>query len=193
MSLQVLMMPMTGLPGPVVGVVADLAQPRAMAERAQVADSEPAMAAEIFRPFAIGHDRSPKPHERIRTRDWPSRSARVSRATVQFDSIAPANSTTFSHFSVSAAMILPKSAGVPPIGTPPSSASRALILRIGQRLVHCLVEHVDDVRRRVLRRAHAEPRARLVALHGLADRRHVRQARRALSPWSPRARAACRL
>ena len=55
MSLQVLMMPITGRPAQSVGVVADLAQPRAMAERAQVADAEPAMAAQLFGTFARGH------------------------------------------------------------------------------------------------------------------------------------------
>src|SRR6185312_2904324 len=41
--------------------------------------------------------------------------------------LAPANSTTFRHFSVSSTLILPKSAGVPPMGIPPISASRALM------------------------------------------------------------------
>ena len=39
--------------GPVVAVVAELTQPRAMTERAQVADAEPAMAAQILRSFPI--------------------------------------------------------------------------------------------------------------------------------------------
>ena len=37
------------LAGPIVGVVADLAQPRAMAERAHVVDTEPAMTAQTLR------------------------------------------------------------------------------------------------------------------------------------------------
>src|SRR5215468_12302674 len=41
---------------------------------------------------------------------------------------APENLTAFSHFAVSEAITLPKSAGVPPIGMPPSSASRVFIL-----------------------------------------------------------------
>ena len=41
---------------------------------------------------------------------------------------APENLTAFSHFAVSDAITLPKSAGVPPIGMPPRSASRAYIL-----------------------------------------------------------------
>jgi hypothetical protein len=42
--------------------------------------------------------------------------------------LMPANLTTLAHFSVSAAMSLPKSAGEPASTVPPSSASRALIL-----------------------------------------------------------------
>src|SRR5256885_16709121 len=41
--------------------------------------------------------------------------------------VAPENSTTFCHLATSAAITLPKSAGVPPIGAPPRSASRATI------------------------------------------------------------------
>src|SRR5262249_56224455 len=42
--------------------------------------------------------------------------------------LMPANFTTLPHFSVSSAMSLPKPAGDPTSGTPPRSASRALIL-----------------------------------------------------------------
>src|SRR5207245_692928 len=38
--------------GPVLGVIAELAQARAVAERAQIADAEPAMAAQLFRTLA---------------------------------------------------------------------------------------------------------------------------------------------
>src|SRR5713101_900025 len=41
---------------------------------------------------------------------------------------APENLTAFSHFAVSDPITLPKSAGVPPIGMPPRSASRTFIL-----------------------------------------------------------------
>src|SRR6185295_10990497 len=88
--------------GPVGRVVADLAQPRAMAERAQVADPEPAMAAQVFGAFAVCHG-------------------------VPYSTLAPANLTTFSHLSVSAWTTFPNSSGVATIGTPPSSASRCLI------------------------------------------------------------------
>src|SRR5262249_26300959 len=39
------------LAAPILRIVAELAQPRAMAERTQVVDAEPAMAAEFFRTF----------------------------------------------------------------------------------------------------------------------------------------------
>src|SRR5262245_4984630 len=45
---------------------------------------------------------------------------------------APENFTTFAHFSVSSAMNLPNSAGDIGIGTPPRSASRALIVGSGR-------------------------------------------------------------
>ena len=54
MSLQVLMMPMTGLPAQSARIIAELPQPRAVAERAQVVDPEPAVAAQVFGAFA-GH------------------------------------------------------------------------------------------------------------------------------------------
>src|SRR6185312_8147591 len=51
---------------------------------------------------------------------------------------------------------------------------------VGKTLVHRLVEHRDHILRRLTWRAHAEPGARLVALHRVAERWHVRQLRRAL-------------
>ena len=53
-------------------------------------------------------------------------------------------------------------------------------LRVGQRAVDLGVDLVDELARRVLRHADAEPGGRLVAGHGLADRRQVRQRRLAL-------------
>jgi hypothetical protein len=44
-------------------------------------------------------------------------------------------------------MNLPKSAGEPIIAVPPSSASRAFELRVGETRVNGLVELVDDLRR----------------------------------------------
>src|SRR5579864_6982147 len=55
------------LAGPILGVIADLAQPRAVAERAHVVGPEPAMAAQILRTFTAGHSfRAPL----IRSTDW---------------------------------------------------------------------------------------------------------------------------
>src|SRR5215475_10713815 len=48
---------------------------------------------------------------------------------------APENLTAFSHFAVSDAITLPKSAGVPPIGMPPRSASRVFILSSASALL----------------------------------------------------------
>src|SRR5262245_16919771 len=42
--------------GPVVGIIAELAQPRAMTERTQVIDAEPTMAAQIFGTLAVHED-----------------------------------------------------------------------------------------------------------------------------------------
>ena len=56
------------LAGPILGVIADLAQPRAVAERAHVVRPEPAMAAQILRTFTAGHSCSCAPI--IRSRDW---------------------------------------------------------------------------------------------------------------------------
>ena len=49
------------------------------------------------------------------------------RSFAQF-ALAPEALITFAHFSVSSAIIFPKSAGEPPIGGPPSSMNRDLIL-----------------------------------------------------------------
>ena len=46
------------LAGPILAVVAELLEPRAMAEGAQVVAAEPAVAAQLFRRFADGHART---------------------------------------------------------------------------------------------------------------------------------------
>src|SRR5215467_4058719 len=55
-----------------------------------------------------------------------ARGPRDARAPYSIE--APENLTAFSHFAVSNAITLPKSAGVPPIGMPPRSARRTFIL-----------------------------------------------------------------
>ena len=67
----------------------------------------------------------------------------------------PANSTTLRHFSVSSTINLPNSAGVIGFGMPPSSANRATSFGSFKRFVDGLVEDVDNLRRRALRRGHA--------------------------------------
>src|ERR1700730_7198496 len=56
-----------------------------------------------------------------------ARRARRDRVAAGQFALAPENSITFAHFSVSSAMIFANSAGEPMIGGPPSSANRAWI------------------------------------------------------------------
>ena len=66
-----------------------------------------------------------------------------------YSTLAPENSTTFFHFSVSDTMILPKSSGVPPIGSAAEIGELFLTSSVGQRLRSIvLVEEGDDVLRR---------------------------------------------
>src|SRR5579871_6428270 len=116
-----------------------------MAERAQVIDAEPAMAAQLLRTFAghgqqlvagVGWVERSETHQRraageavdgFRYRSThPTRSGLMASTAYSID--APENRTAFAHFSVSDAITLPKSAGVPVIGMPPRSASRSFIL-----------------------------------------------------------------
>src|SRR5262245_27816928 len=83
---------------------------------------------------------------------------------------------TLPHFSVSSAMSLPKSAGVP--GSIPRAAQlrkSRLHLGIGKGRVDLLIELVDDLDRRGLRCADAEPETRFVARHKLSHGRDIRQ------------------
>src|SRR5262249_49020798 len=52
----------------------------------------------------------------------------MSRGSLDHSALMPADLITLAHFSVSAAMCLPKSVGEPPNGVAPRSASRACIL-----------------------------------------------------------------
>src|SRR5262245_12410215 len=88
--------------------------------------------------------------------------------------LMPVNFTTLPHFSVSSAISLPKSAGVPGSTVPPKSASRALILG-SARPALISFELLDDLGWRVLGRAEAKPEARLIARHELAHGWKVRQ------------------
>src|SRR5579863_167907 len=86
------------LANPVGAVVARLLQARAMAERAQVVFAEPAIAAQVLGRFLL----------------------RFHSHTRCYSAVAPVALTTLAHLSVSSAMILPKSSGVPEILLPPS-------------------------------------------------------------------------
>jgi hypothetical protein len=83
---------------------------------------------------------------------------------------------TLLHFLVSSEITLPKSAGNPPSTVPPRSASRAL--SFGSATL-TLTQSLDDLFRRALRSANAEPYTCLVARQGFAESRNVRQHRRA--------------
>src|SRR5947199_7285310 len=79
--------------------------------------------------------------------------------------LMPANLITLAHFSVSSAMSLPKSAAEPAITSPPSSASRALILGSTRAALISIFELVDDFDRRLLGHAHTKLSTRLIARH----------------------------
>ena len=107
------------------------------------------------------------------------------RDRADHSALMPADLITLPHFSVSSAMSLPNSAGEPASTVPPRSASRALNFGIGESRVDLLVELIDDLGRRVLRSADAEPCARLVARHEFARRSGCPAARPSASRWSP--------
>ena len=95
--------------------------------------------------------------------------------------LMPANLITLFHFSMFSAMNLANSAGV--FGgatTAPRSAIRFLMVAIEHHRVGLLVERCDDLGRRALGRADADPAGRLVALEETVDRRHVGQERQPL-------------
>src|SRR5215472_1640167 len=56
----------------------------------------------------------------------------TSAVTADQSALMPANLITLAHFSVSSAISLPKSAGVPGRTAPPKSASRAFILGLAR-------------------------------------------------------------
>ena len=78
----------------------------------------------------------------------------------------PANLITLVHFAMSSAMNLANSAGVFGVGRHGAEIGQPLLDgRVEHRRVDLLVERRDDLGRRALRRADADPGARLVALH----------------------------
>src|SRR6476660_3508880 len=62
----------------------------------------------------------------------------------------------------------------------PEVGETRLDIRIRKRRVDCLVELVDDLRRRFLWRPHAKPRTGLIARHGIGHSRYIGKCRRAL-------------
>ncbi len=87
--------------------------------------------------------------------------------------LIPATLITSSHLFCSATMSLPNSAELILTTSPPCSSSRFWNSGGGDHLVRLAVEARDDVRRGFRRREDAPPDPRLVAGHGLRDRRHV--------------------
>src|SRR4051812_28558112 len=82
---------------------------------------------------------------------------------------------TLAHFSVSAAINLPKSTGEPASTMPPKVCKARLQFRIDEAGIDLFVELVDDVGGRVLGRTETLPPAGLITRYELADRRNVRQ------------------
>ena len=91
--------------------------------------------------------------------------------------------TTLLHFSVSSAIIFVNSAAEPGNSVPPRSTSLAFIFGSARKALISLLSSVDDRRRRRLGRADSVPLGRLVAGHGFANRRHVRQRLQAFRNW----------
>ena len=100
--------------------------------------------------------------------------------------------TTLAHFSVSSATSLPNSRRRHRHRLAAEIGHALLDLRIGQRRVERLVQHLHDLRRDALR-ARRRRRTRSPRSPARSRRRPARRAaRRCASPWSRRARAACR-
>jgi hypothetical protein len=78
---------------------------------------------------------------------------------------------TLPHFSVSAAISLPKSAGDPGSAVPPNSSSALILGSASAADLH--VELVDNLGGRIPRRPEAERAGDLLAGHGVARRRKM--------------------
>ena len=142
---------------PILGVVAELAQPRAMAERAQVLT----------------------PSQRwLRSSSGRLRSVirvRILHLSIHSHSTKGGCLTTFSHLLVSEARFFQNHPACRRSGC-------RQVLQLGQNLRilrarFTRVDHIDDLARRALGRAEPEKGAGLIARHGFGDSRHVRQFR----------------
>ena len=151
---------------PILGVVADLAQPRAVAERAHVADAEPAMAAQIFGTFLAGIASLTL----LRMLYVSARAARLlDREIGGVHHLLPI-SRFRRRSSCRNRPAEPGHRGAAEVlrawRSCSGSLSAALISLLSMSTISFGVP---------CRRAHAEQGARLVAWHGLADGRHVGQ------------------
>src|SRR5262249_16183311 len=95
-----------GSAAPVGRVITELAQPRAVAERAQIVDAEPAVAAQVLGTLTVHCD---DPGMRF-----------------VYSRLTPPSLITLAQLAVWGARRVPKSAGLPGTSMPPSSARRAL-------------------------------------------------------------------
>ena len=132
------------------------------------------------------------PQKFLRRRRQSSGMRFVTQLRPRYSTFTPAALTTFAHFSVSSAIVLPKSSGVPGVSVPPSSASFGFDLRIGEREIDLAVEFVDHRARRPLRHAKPKPRTGFIARQRNPPTPEHPAALRTALPSSPPARAICR-
>src|SRR3974390_2376714 len=125
--------PDDGLALPVGGIEAALAQPRAMAECAQIVDAKPAPATELLCGFArhlvfLRKRIQSQTLKFIAGRTATPRTGNAQLRRACYSMLTLAVRTTFSHFNVSFLRKVPKSSGVPGAGMPPISFIRAWFL-----------------------------------------------------------------
>ncbi len=151
---------------PIRLVIAELAQARPMPEGAQVADAQPAMAAELFRAVCV-QSFAPEMHVMVKVippRGWlrgPPFPICWSR-TPRFFRSPPA---------------------CPELGMPPSAFELRQHLCVLEREVHLLLIRSMISRRRAFRRAQAEECAGFIARHRLRDAMERPAIRASAAPW----------
>ena len=127
-------------------------------------------------PFVVTNTES---EDHLETGRLAERGGAKSCSPAHHSALAPENFTTLPHFSVSSAMSLPKSAGVPASTAAPRSANRALSLGSARPALTALLSVSTISGGRARGRADAVPGTRLVARYEFADGGQVRQRRRA--------------
>src|SRR5262249_46748747 len=113
-------------------------------------------------------------------RDFAERALRnICRGRADHSGLMLAARITLPHFSVSSAMSLLKSAGGPTKARAARAGERRLDRGIGEACVDLMVEHADDLGRRVLGRTDCNKCAGLEAWQDFAQCRHIRELIRA--------------